>query len=147
MQNFVPPNAEFKSRVAGKIKGNAFMHHLGLEITRIEPGLVEGILEVKPHHLQQFGRLHGGVVTALADISAGFAVYTLAPADLDVVTGEIKISYLRPGLGTQIKAVGTVLKPGKSVSFAESEIYSIQNGEEILIAKATTTMILIKLAQ
>lgn len=147
MEKFVAPNPDFKSRVLHKIEGNAFMHYLGLKVTAVEAGFVGAELALQPQHFQQFGRLHGGVVTALADIVAGFSVYTLAPAHLDVVTGEIKISYLRPGTGDTIIAEGRVLKPGKTISFAEAEIFALREGQRLLIAKASTTMVLINLAQ
>ena len=98
-------------------------------------------------HQQQFGRIHGGVIATLADITAGFAAYTLTPEDAHVVTGEIKISYLRPGIGQKLTSIGRVLKPGKSISFCEAEVWSHEENEKVLIAKATTSMVIIPLSQ
>ncbi len=140
-QPFDPPNPLFRERVLRKLEGQEFMRHIGFEITRIDAGEVEGEMELRQVHLQQFGRLHGGVVTTLADIVAGFAAYTLAPESKDVVTGEIKVSYLRAGKGTHVRAVGKVLKPGRTLCFVESEVYAGSPGNWELIAKASTSMV------
>lgn len=138
---FVPPNPLFRERVLLKLEGQEFMRHIGFSITRIEAGEVEGEMALQQIHLQQFGRLHGGVVTTIADIVAGFAAYTVAPAEKDVVTGEIKISYLRAGKGSHVRAVGKVLKPGKTICFVEAEVFAGSPGKWTLIAKASTSMV------
>lgn len=143
MSRFIPPNPEFKSRIEDKLTRQHFMHLLGFEITDIEAGVVQGSLQLEEKHRQQFSILHGGVVSTVADIVAGFAAYTLAPADKDVVTAEIKISYFKPGRGQSIRARGEVIKPGRNVIFVEAEVWSNNDGEEKLIAKASTTMALI----
>ena len=139
-----PENPLFDTRIREMLSRQAFMNHLGFEITRIEAGIVEGEMAFMPHLFQQFGILHGGVVLTVADIVAGFAVYTLVPENKDVVTAEIKVSCLRPGRGDRIRAVGKVLKPGKSLTFAEAEVFCIREGKEFLIAKASTTMAVIE---
>lgn len=143
MHSFTPPNPQYKERVLKKLEGQAFMEHVGIQITAIEAGRVEAELEIRPIHKQQFGRIHGGLTGVLADIVTGFAVYTLAPEDKDVVTIELKTSYLRAGKGQRLKAVGQVLKPGRAVSFAEGKIYALDGDEERLIATSTTSMALI----
>ena len=140
---WIPENPLFDSRIREMLSRQAFMKHLGFEITRIEAGIVEGEMPFLPHLFQQFGILHGGVVLTVADIVAGFAVYTLVPGNKDVVTAEIKVSCLRPGRGTKLRAVGSVLKPGKSLSFAEAEVFCERDGKEFLITKASTTMAII----
>ncbi len=119
------------------------MKHVGFHLDVIEKGRTEGTLEVKEIHHQQKGLVHGGVIATLADVVAGFAAYSMVPEDHHVVTGEIKISYLNPGLGEKLHAVGWVLKPGRKVQFCEAEVYDIRENGRVLIAKATTSMIVI----
>ena len=104
---------------------------------------MEGELEVDPIHFQQDGFVHGGVIATIADIVAGFSAVSLVAEDQKVVTGEIKVSYFARGKGEKLKAIGRVVKPGKRLNFCEAEVFSISNGEEKLIAKATTSMITI----
>lgn len=117
-----------------------FLKFIGVELYDIQPGSTRAKLTVENIHKQQFGIVHGGVIATLADITCGFAAYTLAPKDVDIVTGEIKISYISKGLGTNIEAFGKVIKPGKKLHFCESEVYS----DGRLIAKASSTMICIE---
>lgn len=134
-------NPDFRSRVKKALDGQHFMNLIGFHLSEIEEGRTEGWLDLQEVHKQQAGFAHGGLVATLADITAGFAAVTLVPADYRVVTGEIKISYLHPGLGQKLSAKGWVLKQGKKMHFCEAEVWSHNHGEEKLIAKATATMV------
>lgn len=139
----IPKNPKYRERIEEMLTRQNFMHEMKFNLSRIEAGTTEGLLEVLPMHLQQDGFLHGGVIATLADIVAGFSAFTLVAAEQKVVTGEIKVSFFSKGEGKKIKAVGRVIKPGKKINFCEAEIYSIENDGERLIAKATTSMITI----
>lgn len=116
------------------------MQELGLSLTKIEPGRVTGEMPVREFHEQQNGFVHGGVISTLADMGCGFAAYSLVAEGVQVFTTELKISYLRPGIGEKMKVIGWVLKPGSMFHFCESEVYAVKDGVETLIAKATSTM-------
>ena len=147
MTEFTPRDPNFKERTRRKVDGNHFMEHIGLKVVTIEPGYVVAEMEIQTFHKQQFGRLHGGLVSVVADSIAGFASYTLVPPDKDVVTGEIKVSYFRPGQGEKLVCEGRVVKPGKMLSFAEADVYAIKEGAKIHVGRATTTMVLIDRVQ
>jgi len=134
---------DFKARIEKFLERQHFMKHIGFELNVIEEGRTEGWLTINEIHKQQKGLVHGGVIATLADIVAGFAAYTKMPEDHHVVTGELKVSYLNPGLGQKLHAVGYVLKSGRKVNYCEAEIWSENNGKRTLIAKATTSMITI----
>ena len=91
-------------------------------------------------HFQQTGLVHGGVTATLADIVAGFAAYTLVPKNHDVVTAELRVSYLRPGKGTKLVAEGKVIKPGRKLIFCESEVCTVVNHQKETIAKSSSVM-------
>lgn len=137
---FTSKNPDFVSVIHQKLKGQHFMHHIGFSLTRIEAGEVEGEAEMKDFLKQQNGFLHGGATATICDLVAGFAAFTLVEAGATVVTVELKVSYLNPGLGDKIYAKGWVLKTGNMLQFCEAEVWSVKDGEKLLIAKATTTM-------
>ena len=141
--NLKPKNIHFKERIEGHLTRQNFMHHIEFNLSAIKPGYTEGEMKLKPIHFQQDGFAHGGVIATIADIAAGFAAYTLVGAEDHVVTGEIKVSFFKKGFGDKLKAVGKVVKPGSKMNFCEAEVYSIANNEEVLIAKASTSMITI----
>jgi uncharacterized protein (TIGR00369 family) len=136
-------NPNFRQVVLEKLKGQHFMKLFGFELTTIEEGRTEGWLNISTEHKQNTGFLHGGVVATMADIVAGFAASTLVPEGHHVVTGEIKISYLNPGLGEKAHAIGWVLKQGRKMHFCEAEVWCIKGEERKLVAKASASMIVV----
>lgn len=138
-----PYNPNFKEVVNQHLEGQYFMKLIGFNLDIIEPGRVEGSLVLEQKHHQQRGFAHGGLIATLADITAGFAASTLVPEGHNVVTGELKISYLNPGIGQELKAKGWVLKQGRKINFCEAEVWSIDGDKELMIAKASASMITI----
>jgi acyl-coenzyme A thioesterase PaaI-like protein len=61
-----------------------------------------------------------------------------------VVTAEIKVSCLRPGIGERLIAKGQVLKPGRNIHFCESEVWAVQDGKEVLVAKSSSSMAVVR---
>lgn len=136
-------NPDFVDRIKKYLKRQNFMHHINFSLDHITAGKTSGRLVVEDIHRQQKGLVHGGVIATLADIVAGFAAYTLVAEDQNVVTGEIKISFLRPAKGSELLAKGYVIKSGKKINFCEAEVWSIEHDKEIMVAKASTSMITI----
>ncbi len=136
-------NPDFKSLILEHLEKQHFMKFIGFTLDVIEVGRTEGELELKEIHKQQKGFAHGGLVATLADTVAGFAAYTLVEKGHNVVTGEMKISYLNPGVGEKLRAKGWVLKQGRKMNFCEAEVWSIAQEKETLIAKASATMVTI----
>lgn len=134
-------------RIRERLTGQHFMHHIGFNLVQIDAGYIVGEMPLQGFSFQQLGFVHGGITATVADIVAGFAAYTLTPIDKHVVTGELKISYFRPGKGDFLKAIGRVVKAGKTLHFCEAEVW-VGNASEkeklVLIAKATTTMVVIE---
>ena len=133
-------NTELELRIRRKLTGQHFMHLIGADMTVITPGRVEAELALATQHLQQRGFAHGGLLATLADLVAGFAAVTLVPDDHGVVTSDLKISYLHPGVGQRLKAIGWVLKAGRRLHFCEAEVWC----DNLLIAKASATMAVIE---
>ena len=129
-------NADLEARIRRKLERQHFMHLIGASLTRIEPGRIEAELTLGEQHQQQRGFAHGGLVATMADLAAGFAAVTLVSDGVGVVTAELKVSYLNPGVGTRLRAIGWVLKAGRRLHFCEAEVWC----DEVLIAKASATM-------
>lgn len=139
----VENKVDYKSRIEKFLERQYFMKHIHFDLNVIEKGRTEGTLKIEQIHHQQKGLLHGGVIATVADIVAGFAAYTMVPEDHHVVTGELKVSYLNPGIGDKLHAIGYVLKSGRKMNFCEAEVWCVNGEERTLIAKATTTMVTI----
>ncbi len=141
MPDFAPRNPDFRAAIAKKMTRQYFLQLIGLTLTSVEAGRVVGYLPLAQHHQQQAGFAHGGLVATIADTVAGFAAVTLVAAGVQVVTAELKVTYLHPGVGTALRGVGTVLKAGQTLTFTEAEIWCERPGQpDLLIAKASATM-------
>jgi len=141
---FTPKNPDFKQTILHHLQKQEFMKAIGCKLTVIEPGYVEAEIELSLMHQQQIGLVHGGVTATIADIAAGFAGFTLVAEHEHTVTAEIKISFLRKGIGSSLRSVGRVLKAGHTLQFCEAEVYCKRfDGTEELIAHATTTLAVI----
>ncbi|MEJ7661403.1 MAG: PaaI family thioesterase [Hymenobacter sp.] len=68
-RNRCPPRSPYPR----KAQRQYFMHLIGADLTRIEPGRVEAELALGQQHQQQRGFAHGGLVATMADLAAGFA--------------------------------------------------------------------------
>ncbi|MCB2377440.1 PaaI family thioesterase [Hymenobacter sp. BT635] len=128
-------------RIRRKLERQYFMHLIGADLTTIESGRVVFELKLEQHHHQNLGFAHGGLVATMSDLAAGFAALTLVPEGQGVVTAELKTTYLRPGTGQTLRAVGWVLKPGRRLHFCEAEVWS----DDVLVAKASATMAVVEL--
>ncbi|SFP72586.1 PaaI family thioesterase [Hymenobacter arizonensis] len=133
------PN-DLEARIRRKLTRQRFMHLIGADLTVITPGRVEAELDLAEQHQQQRGFAHGGLIATMADLVAGFAGVTLIPDDYGLVTSDLKISYLHPGVGQKLKAIGWVLKAGRRLQFCEAEVWC----DDLLIAKASATMVAIE---
>ena len=132
--------SDLEARIRRKLTRQHFMHLLGADLTLITPGRVEAELVLTQAHEQQRGFVHGGVTATLADLVAGFAAVTLLPDDHGLVTADLRVSYLHPGLGQRLRAVGWVLKAGRRLHFCEAEVWC----DDLLIAKASATMAVVE---
>lgn len=118
-----------------------FMQLLGVTLGHVASGEVELLVTLKPELTQHGGVAHGGVIGALADNAAGAAAGTLTLPEKVTVTAEYKINFIAPGAGERLRAVGRVLKPGRSLIAVESRVYAVAgSGEETLCAIALATM-------
>ncbi|MDO7876202.1 PaaI family thioesterase [Hymenobacter sp. ASUV-10] len=138
MSDSTPTDLEI--RIRRKLERQHFMHLIGADLTSIAPGRITVGLPLGQQHQQQRGFAHGGLVATLADLAAGFAAVTLVPDNYGVVTAELKVSYLHPGVGQQLRAIGWVLKAGRRLHFCEAEVWC----DELLIAKASATMAVVE---
>ena len=103
------------ARVADSFARQGMMQHLGAQLRRVEPGLVEIWLPYSDKVTQQQDGFHGGAMGAVADIAGGYAGLTVTPEGMEVVTAEYKINFLGSYQGGGLRAIGRVVKPGKRV--------------------------------
>lgn len=96
---------------------------LGVELVRAGAGEVAVRLPYRPEFQgdEAGNNIHGGIIAALADIAACFAV--ISAVGHDVPTLDLRLDYLRMApTGEELTAVGRVLKAGRSIGVADVEV-------------------------
>ena len=117
-----------------------FIRDLGLTLKAAAPGRCETILPLNERHLQQDGVVHAGVLATMADHTSGTAGASLVGPDEYVLTAEFKINLLRAARSKRLHCLGKVLKPGRRLIVAESEVFDGDPHKGRLVAKATVTL-------
>ncbi|MFM9585097.1 uncharacterized domain 1-containing protein [Streptomyces sp. cf124] len=131
-----------KKRVQDSFHRQGLMSHLGAQLAHIGPGQVHIVLPARPEVTQQHGYVHAGATSAIADSAGGYAALTLFDEDSEVLTVEYKINLLAPAAGDHLEAVGTVLKPGRTLTVCQLEVYGVQaDGTRKLVANGQQTLI------
>ena len=117
------------------------MRTLGAKIERVAPGEVDVSVPYSPHHAQQNGFLHAGVLASVADSACGYAAFSMAPPDHDVLAVEFKINLLRPATAPRFVARARVLRAGRTLIVTTAEVFAEVAGQETLVAALMSTVI------
>lgn len=120
------------------------MHTLSASLESVAPGLVEIALTPGSAVSQQHGFVHAGALAAIADSAAGYAALSLMPPGVGVLTTEFKINLLAPAAGERILARGRVIKAGRTLTLAQTEVFSHTAGQEKLVALLTATLMTVE---
>lgn len=104
------------------LASQAFSVFIGAEMTDFGDGNASMAIDILPHHLQQNGYVHGGVIAYLADNTATFAGATvLGPR---VVTSALTITYLRPGIGDKLVARAHVVDSTRRQAVVHVDVFA-----------------------
>jgi uncharacterized protein (TIGR00369 family) len=82
------------------------------------------------------GTLHGGILCDVADAAMGIAYNSTLEDDESFTTLELKINFLRPVRTEKLRAVGKIVKRGKTIGLVECDV---TNEEGALIARCSST--------
>jgi uncharacterized protein (TIGR00369 family) len=131
----------YEVRVRESFSRQSHMATLGAEIVFITAGEVHLAFPFAPQFCQQNGFMHAGAVASVADSANGYAAYTLAPPDTDVLAVEFKINLLAPAQGTSFLACGRVLRAGRTLTVCQADVFATGVPERTLIAIMLSTII------
>ena len=129
------------TKVVRSFDSQAFMKTIGAKLESVDEGKVIVSVELKPSIMQQHGFGHAGVTFSIGDSAAGYAALTKMGQHQEVLTSEMKIHLMSPADGKMLKAVGSVLKAGRRLFVVQSNIYSVSEKKEKLIATMLGTMV------
>ncbi|HVG32878.1 MAG TPA: PaaI family thioesterase [Pyrinomonadaceae bacterium] len=133
-------NPNFQRKVQEIFDRAAFIEEVGVKVSGIGAGWCETTLEIGPKHLQQDNFVHAGVLATLADHTAGGAAGSVVREEEIVLSVEFKINLLRPATGETLRCRAQLLRAGRTLIVAESEVFARTGNQEKLVAKATVTL-------
>ncbi|MBQ0823939.1 PaaI family thioesterase [Microvirga terrae] len=140
MNDTAPKDPGGEARVRASFAAQGLMETLGASLVSVSPGLVEIALPASRAVSQQHGFVHAGAIASIADSAAGYAALTLMPPGAGVLTAEFKINLLAPGIGERIVARGRVVKAGRTLTLAQTDVFAVRDGTEKQIALLTATL-------
>ena len=126
---------------------------IGMKIETLELDKIGIRFEMRPELVGNFtrGNLHGGVISSVLDVTGGMVAWIGIMKKMEgqsfdeiserfnkIGTIDIRVDYLRPGLGEYFIATGSTLRTGNKVSVSRMELH---NDKGILIAVGTGTYV------
>ena len=121
---------------------------IGIKIESIGMDKLGIRFEMRPQLIGNFkrGNLHGGVISSVLDAIGGMVVWTEIMKKMEyssfeeiskkfskIGTIDMRVDFLRPGLGKYFIATGTSLRTGNKVSVARMELHD-EKGKLIAVS-------------
>jgi uncharacterized protein (TIGR00369 family) len=141
---FEPRDPAYEARVRASFARQRAMHTIGARLVRVEPGEVELELPFREDLTQQHGFLHAGVVTMIVDSACGYAALSLMDADAAVLSVEYKVNLLAPAVGDRMRAIGRVVKPGRTLVVCTGEVIAVGPEAESVVTVMQATMMAVR---
>lgn len=133
-------NPDYRAAVERIFATAPFVRSLGIELIDLGPGWCQTQMPLSDRHCQHHGYVHAGVQATLADHSAGAAASTLIAVDEQILSVEFKVNLLRTARGELLHCRAAVLKPGRTITVVEAEVYAETRAERTLVSKAIVTL-------
>jgi uncharacterized protein (TIGR00369 family) len=116
-----------------------YQRFLGIRLVEATEGRVVIRLPFRDELLREDGSdwLHGGVVSALADIAGAYAVVSVA-GEGSGATIDLRIDWLKPARKGDLVATGTLVKAGRRFCRADVEVHD-GFGDLLAVGRGTFT--------
>ena len=136
----VKGKAELQAKIASVMCEHVpFNRVLGIEIESAEPPRLRFAMRPELIGNAKRGILHGGVISAVLDVTAGYAIMLALAADPlpggklefpNIGTVDLRVDYLRPGRGKHFISTGKVVRLGNRIAVTHMELHN-EEGELI----------------
>lgn len=128
-----------RERVEAIFERAPFMRLLGVRLGQVSEGVVETEVAITDDLTQQHGFAHAGVISTLADHTAGAAATTMIPEGKSVLTADFNIHLFRPGAGEILRSRGEVVRAGRTLIVTQADVWA----DDTHCARYTGTMAVI----
>jgi uncharacterized protein (TIGR00369 family) len=140
-QTFRVRDPNYLERIKAVFARQGFLHYIGAWIEEVAPGRCVIAAKLRDELSQQNGFFHGGLMGTIADAAGASATSTLIEADQSLLTVEYKINFLAPAKGHLLKAIGEVVRAGRTLTVCQVTLLTVDDaGKEQQCGLATVTM-------
>jgi uncharacterized protein (TIGR00369 family) len=128
--------------VRGEIPQPPVGQLIGFRLTAVERDRATFEMEADAaKHGNPLGTVHGGVFCDILDAAMGIAWASALEEGESFTTLELKTNFLKPVFKSKLKAVGSVVKRGRTVGMVEAELFDEKGS---LVAKASSTCLTLR---
>lgn len=138
---------EKKELILSSFNQSEMMKLLQGELIELETDFVSIRIPRLQFSSRKAGMFNGAIISALIDISSGFASVSHYQDDAYVVTVELKVNFLQPALGDCLLSKSKVIRGGKKICVIQTDIYSpseVDSSVNKHVATSLVTMMRIK---
>lgn len=141
---FKPKFIDFRKKVEDSFNRQKFMDLINAKLIEIKPGFCEIHVPYDSKLTQQHGFFHAGIISTVADNTAGYASFSLMEENSSILTVEFKLNLMSPGDGELLIGRSNVIKNGRTLTICRSEVFVLKDGKEKLCGVAQSTLIELK---
>ena len=109
---------------------------IGFRVTSVKRGEAVFEFQAAQRHTNPMGTVQGGVLCCVADAAMGYAYASTLEEGESFTTLELKINYLKPVWNARLRAVGRVVRRGRTIGLTQCDV---MDENEELVAHATST--------
>jgi uncharacterized protein (TIGR00369 family) len=129
-----------QSRIQESFDRQGLMTNYGARLVECDQGRCVIETDWRDDLTQQHGYFHAGVTTALCDSACGYAALSVMPEGADVLSVEFKVNLMAPADGETLRAVGEVVRKGRTLVVVRGTAFAVKGGEQTACAEFLGTM-------
>lgn len=115
---------------------------IGIQFTRVAPGMMEAVLPVRPELLAPNGFLHAASVIALADTACGYGTIDHLPEGAtNFTTIELKSNFLGTIREGTITCTATLAHAGRTTQIWDAVVFDPATGKQLALFRCTQMML------
>ena len=133
----MPTVDEFNTRARPFLPG-----HLGIVITKAEPGETRTEMPVQVVHMAPNGFMHAGSVVTLADTTAGHGCMMNLPPGASFTTIELKCNHLGTARDGTVDCVATPVHLGRTTQVWDAVVTHRESGRTLALFRCTQMVLL-----
>ncbi len=137
--DLTPPDPHWQERVRSYADFPVFGSFFQVQPLELHPGIASAGLDYRKELSFRDGWFQGAITSAMAEIVAVWACATMAQPDHIVMSLEQAVKFVGPANGDRLFAEGRLISGGRSIMYAQADVFVLSQSDRRLCATMTTT--------